>query len=184
MTTFLKAVLQRAVKINILNTMTGDKYNRKPALYVSISSKTRYMRVPRKRLFALCEYISRNSERHIHDVDIAVVDSTEISACNKRYLGSIGPTDVISFDLAERPDRPLSAQLIVCGQVAVKEAAGRRHGVQRELMLYVVHGLLHLLGYDDRKPSDAAEMYLKQEHMLDDFLREYRSTMKQSRGKG
>lgn len=161
--------------------MVRKNSNNKPMLYVAISSATEHMRVPRKRLFALCEYISDISQRHIHDVDIAVVDSNEIAACNRKYLQHRGPTDVISFDLADDSDQPLSAQLIICAEVAVAEATKYSHGPQRELMLYVVHGLLHLLGYDDQIASDAAEMYLEQERVLDDFLRKYNDELKKNR---
>lgn len=163
--------------------MARRKRNRRPALYVTITSGTQYMRVPRKRLFALVEYLAAMTERPIHDVDIAVVDSRRIAAYNRRYLGRGGATDVISFDLSGDPNAPLSAQVIACGQVAVREAAARGHGVQWELMLYVVHGLLHLLGYDDRTAADAAEMYLAQERLLDDFLEEYRRLLRKARGR-
>ncbi len=161
--------------------MARNKRSRKPALYVTITSGTKHLRVPRKRLFALVEYLAAASERPVHDVDVAVVDSRKIAAYNRRYLGCAGSTDVISFDLSGGPGAPLSAQIIVCGQVAVREAAARGHGVQWELMLYVVHGLLHLIGYDDRTAADAAEMYLAQENLLDDFLAEYRRALRKAR---
>lgn len=163
--------------------MAKKKQKIKPMLYVTISSETKQMRVPRKRIFALCEYMSENSDREIHDVDIAVLDSRDMAACNRKYLRHAGTTDVISFDLSEVESGPLSVQLIVCAEVAIKEAAKRGLGQQQELLLYIVHGLLHQLGCDDQTPADAAEMYLKQDEMLEGFLDQYNRDLRAKRGK-
>jgi probable rRNA maturation factor len=154
---------------------------KEPSLYVAVTSRTRSMRTPRKKIYSLVEFIAFKADRPIHDVDIAVVDSREMGKFNRKYLGHSGTTDVISFDLSEDPKGPLSAQIIVCGQVAVRESEKRKHGVQRELLLYVTHGLLHLLGYDDVKAADAAEMYLRQDELLEDFMVHYRAKLREER---
>ncbi len=153
-------------------------------MYVTIVSRSKFMRTPRKKIFDLIEYIARKTTRPVHDVDIAVVDSREMAKYNREYLSHAGTTDVISFDLSG-DDKSLSVQLIVCGQVAVREAAKRSHGEQKELLLYVTHGMLHLMGYDDQKSSDATRMYERQEKLLDGFLDEYhRQLKKTSKKKG
>ena len=141
-----------------------------PSIYVSVVSRTNHMRVPRKRIFQLAEFVASKTQRPILDVDVAVVDSREMGSYNRRYLHHAGTTDVISFDLSDAPDGPLIAQIIVCGQVAVRQAAKHACGVQRELLLYITHGLLHLLGYDDRKKQEAKAMSLYQEQLLDEFF--------------
>jgi probable rRNA maturation factor len=100
---------------------------------------------------------------------------------NRKYFKRGGTTDVISFDLSDDEEGALSAQVIVCGQVAARESANRGLSQQREVMLYVVHGLLHLLGYDDAEAADAAEMYLRQEDLLDEFLTVYRRSLTRKR---
>lgn len=140
---------------------------------VLISSRTRHIRVPRKKITGLVRFIARHERRAIGEVDILVVDSQAIAKLNRQYLGHRGATDVISFDLsAGEPDRQqrVYAQIIVCAQVAVREARRRGIGVQRELLLYVAHGLLHVLGYDDTKPTQADRMRLRQEELLAQFL--------------
>ena len=158
-----------------------DGSMKEPSLYVAVESRSQHMRTPRKKIYSLVEFIASQTDRPIHDVDIAVVDSREISRYNRRYLNHAGATDVISFDLSDDSKGPLSCQILVCGQIAKRESQKRGHGVQRELLLYVTHGLLHLLGYDDVRASDAAEMYLRQEDLLDEFMTHYRKKQKKGR---
>jgi len=129
------------------------------------------MRVPRKRIVELVEYVARREGVRPALVDIAVVTSGQIASMNRRYLGHGGVTDVISFDLSDETSEGLVAQIVVCGEVAVREAPLHGHGPQRELMLYVVHGLLHLTGYDDTTPRKAARMHAREEELLGEFFK-------------
>jgi len=141
---------------------------------VNISSSQTALRVPRKKIAAMVEFVARAEAACIDEVDIAVVSARRIASLNRRYLRHAGSTDVLSFDLSA-PGAGLATQLIVCAEVAVREARKRGLGPQRELMLYIVHGLLHVLGYDDADPESADKMYARQEELLDDFLKSYRS---------
>lgn len=141
------------------------------APHVEISSSQSAVRVPRKKLRELVAFISAAEGVRLSDADIAVVNSAEIARLNRQWLGHSGPTDVISFDMSDPADAGLSAQIIVCGDVAAAEARSRGLGVQRELMLYVVHGLLHLMGYDDSDPESSQVMHARQQQLLDEFRR-------------
>ena len=125
---------------------------------VRISSRQRALRVPRKRIIELVRFIARREPKPVAEVDVAVVSAQGIAALNRRWLGRRGTTDVMSFDLSGPGEAGLTAQVVVCADVAAREGR-RRHGVQRELLLYVAHGLLHLLGYDDTTPKAAAAMH-------------------------
>jgi len=138
---------------------------------VNISSTQRAMRVPRKKLTELVAFVAVSEGTAVCEGDIAVVASAEIAAMNRRYLGHAGPTDVLSFDMSDSGSRGISAQIVVCGDVAVKQARARGLGQQRELMLYVVHGLLHLMGYDDQSPRGAAKMHAREDEILEAFAR-------------
>jgi len=137
---------------------------------VLICSTQKVMRVPRKKLDRLIRFVARRGHVRLGQVDLAVVTSRQIAAMNRRYLGRGGATDVLAFDLSDGGE-PLEGQLVVCGDVAVREGRRRGTGPQRELMLYVVHGLLHLLGYDDARPPGARRMAERQEELLEAFLR-------------
>jgi probable rRNA maturation factor len=136
---------------------------------VNISSSQTALRVPRKKITAMVEFVARSEAVQADEVDIAIVTSRRIAALNRQYLQHVGATDVLSFDLSS-PGGGLIAQIIVCAEVAVREARARRIGPQRELMLYIVHGLLHMMGYDDTTPQAAEKMYARQEELLDAFL--------------
>ncbi|MCY2931960.1 MAG: rRNA maturation RNase YbeY [Planctomycetota bacterium] len=140
-----------------------------PPPAIAISSTTRAMRLPRKALADLIRFVVARQRVRVADVDLAVVSARQIAALNRRFLNHAGPTDVISFNLAE-PGQPVSAQLIVCADVALAQARRRNIPPRRELFLYVVHGLLHTFGYDDAAKPQAAKMAARQERLLAEFL--------------
>jgi probable rRNA maturation factor len=102
---------------------------------------------------------------------LAFVDDATIAGLNKRFLEHEGPTDVITFPYSK--GKKLEGEVVIGVEVAQREAADRGHDVTTELCLYAIHGVLHLCGYDDRSPKDAAEMrkkeraYLKQLNLPD-----------------
>lgn len=100
-------------------------------------------------------------------VSVAVVDDATIRAVNRRHLGHDWATDVISFGGLSDPGEPgLCGELVVSAETAV--AAARRAGVDAgdELALYVVHGLLHLCGYDDSAADDRDAMRRRESALL------------------
>ena len=98
-------------------------------------------------------------------VSVAVLDDKAIHELNRRYLHHDYPTDVLSFVL-EEGDQGLEGEVIVSAETAAREAAGFGWSAADELALYVVHGTLHLLGYDDHEDSDIAAMRAKERHYL------------------
>jgi probable rRNA maturation factor len=137
---------------------------------VTICSSQRILRVPRKRIDELVAHVAAAERTRLAEVDVAVVGAEEMAALNRRHLGREGATDALSFDLSESPASPLIAQLVVCADAAVREARGRGLPPQHELMLYVIHGLLHLMGYDDGDARSAARMHAREEELLAAFL--------------
>lgn len=138
---------------------------------VIISSTQNALRVPRKKLAELVQFLSRAEGVRVAAVDIAVVNSAEMTGVNRRFLDHRGDTDVISFDLTDQGGQGLSIQLVICGDVAVRQAP--HHGLkpQHELMLYVIHGLLHMMGYEDTTIRGGARMHAREEELLKQFLR-------------
>ena len=118
-------------------------------------------------------------------VDIVVVDSNEMAGHNRRFLGHRGTTDVISFDLTDEPSshgrRGFSAQLIVCAGVAKAQAPHHGLSPTRELLMYVIHGLLHVIGYDDQNIRAAAKMHARQDELLREFFSPQRHREKTNR---
>ena len=129
------------------------------------------MRVPRKRLAELMKFVAEREGTRLAEVDLAVVGSDEIASLNRGYLRHAGPTDVLSFDLSDSSACGICVQLVVCGDVALEQARARGLSPQRELMLYVVHGLLHVMGYDDATVRGAARMRARQDELLDELVK-------------
>jgi len=104
-------------------------------------------------------------------VTLAFVDDATIAGLNKRFLDHEGPTDVITFPYSR--GKNLEGEVVIGVEVARREASERGHDVNTELCLYVIHGTLHLCGYDDGTDREATEMrkkeraYLKQLSLSD-----------------
>jgi probable rRNA maturation factor len=93
------------------------------------------------------------------EISLAVVDDPTIRTLNKRYLQHDYETDVISFVLDwDEPAAHLAGQLIVSTDTAAREGQQLGSSMQEELLLYVIHGSLHLVGYDDKTEPDALAM--------------------------
>ena len=100
------------------------------------------------------------------ELTLAVVDDARMAQLHAHHCGELGTTDVLTFDLRDSPDEPLVAELVLCRDVAARQAAARGHAARLELLLYAVHGLLHLLGYDDHTEADAAAMHAREDQLL------------------
>jgi probable rRNA maturation factor len=90
-------------------------------------------------------------------VSVAVVDDPTIHRLNRQYLQHDYPTDVLSFVL-DASDDALDGEIIVSAETARAQAAKFGWGAEDELLLYAIHGALHLVGYDDLDPDEAARM--------------------------
>ncbi len=99
-------------------------------------------------------------------VGIALMDNAAIHALNKRFLEHDEPTDVLSFPLSDPGSRKLEGDLAVGAEMAQAQAKARGHDVRAELALYVIHGLLHLCGYDDNEDEGRAAMRERERHYL------------------
>jgi probable rRNA maturation factor len=98
-------------------------------------------------------------------LSIAFVDNNEIKKLNKRYFDSDEVTDVISFPLNNNKNF-LSGEIIVSVETAVKTAGERSISIEGEIILYIVHGILHLLGYNDENERDAGIMHEEESKIL------------------
>lgn len=102
------------------------------------------------------------------EVNVAIVDDATIQSLNLRHLGHDDPTDVISFPL-ERRGGYLEGEIVASLDTARKAAAELGWPAEDELLLYVVHGTLHLVGYDDLSDTDRARMRCCERRHLAEF---------------
>jgi len=113
--------------------------------------------IPSAKVRRLAAQIARKK-----NLSIAFVTNAAIRKINRRFLKHDFATDVISFPLGT----DLLGELVISAEFAVGEAAKRKIPVEEELLRYVAHGILHLLGYDDHAPADRAAMWKRQEREL------------------
>ncbi|MBT3891459.1 MAG: rRNA maturation RNase YbeY [Planctomycetaceae bacterium] len=108
------------------------------------------------------------------EVSLAIVDDETIHALNVQYLQHDYPTDVISFVL-EQAAGHLEGEVIVSAEMAATVAQEYGWSTQHELLLYVIHGTLHLVGYDDKDPQKKIEMQAAERRHLRQFSIEHRT---------
>ena len=103
-------------------------------------------------------------------ISIAIVDDARIRKVNKQFLGRDDPTDCLSFDLSdEDANSAKSFELLVNAERAIREASLRGHSSEAELALYVIHGLLHNLGFDDSTDNEARKMHDTENEILEEL---------------
>lgn len=99
-------------------------------------------------------------------LSLAFVDDATSHRLNKQFLDHDEPTDVITFPLSNAGAKKLEGELVIGAEVARRVAAERSHDEQAELALYVIHGVLHLCGYDDKNPAAERKMRERERHYL------------------
>jgi len=100
------------------------------------------------------------------DVCVLITSNAEVQELNRRHRRKDKPTDVLSFP-SDRPELP--GNIAISAEIAAANAVERGHSVETELKILILHGLLHLAGYDhenDRGEMEARELALRQEFKL------------------
>lgn len=108
------------------------------------------------------------------ELSIAVVSAEEIADLNEKYRDVTGPTDVLSFGCDDpcpvESDQPVAiGDVVIAPEIAIQQAAELGRTVEEELNLLLVHGILHLLGYDHESDEDAAVMQAREQVLLDAY---------------
>ena len=127
---------------------------------IHLTNEQRKVRLPEAKIRRLAAGIAKK-----RNVSIAFVTNAAIRKINRRFLNHDFATDVLSFPLSG-PGSDLFGELVISAEYAVAEAAKRKIPVEEELLRYVAHGVLHLLGYDDHRPADRKRMWARQEREL------------------
>ncbi len=104
------------------------------------------------------------------DLTLVLTGDEQIQALNRDFLGADAPTDVLSFPADEsdpETGRRYLGDVIVSLPRAAEQAAARGHGLDAEVQLLVVHGVLHLLGHDHAEADEKARMWAAQAKVLE-----------------
>jgi probable rRNA maturation factor len=112
------------------------------------------------------------------ELSILLVDPAYMAELNHRWMGGDGPTDVLAFPMEEGTIDPgpnelgggeptLLGDVVLCPEVATRQAEQANHETGDELDMLTMHGVLHLLGYDHAEPEEEREMFALQAKLLD-----------------
>jgi probable rRNA maturation factor len=104
-------------------------------------------------------------EQPVRRVAVAMLDDRAMSRLHVEHGGEDRTTDVLTFPAAP-PGQPIDTDIAVCVDEARRQAARRGHRVERELLLYCLHGVLHCAGYDDHRPDDFDRMHAREDEIL------------------
>ena len=127
--------------------------------------------VDEQRLAALARHVL-SAEQVDGSAELSVLFVTEdhIRQLNARFANEDHPTDVLAFPMMEEEDGALLlGDVVVCPKIAEQNAARLGHGLSTELAALVVHGTLHLLGYDHQGAEDKAKMDKRATEVLQTF---------------
>lgn len=114
------------------------------------------------------------------ELSVLLVDVEYMTELNHRWMGGEGPTDVLAFPMDEGSvdhgpnelaggEPTLLGDIVLCPEVAAKQAATAGHSTDDELHLLTVHGVLHLLGYDHAEAEEEKEMFGLQNRLLTEW---------------
>lgn len=108
---------------------------------------------------------------HDHEISVSIVGDRTIRRLNREYLGKDRPTNVLSFSMLEGEGVPVGSRLlgdvIISADTAAREADGEGASLQDRLMFLLLHGALHLCGYDHERSGDeeARRMEVKEREL-------------------
>lgn len=124
--------------------------------------------IDQQRLEQAVSSVLRTAEIDRATISIAVVDDTTIQRVHDEFMSIDEPTDVLSFVL-ESDEGYVDGEIVASADTAERTAERLGWNAAEELLLYVVHGALHLVGYDDLNPEAKKEMRRREREVLAEF---------------
>jgi probable rRNA maturation factor len=126
-------------------------------------------------LAALARFVLDRMRIHpLAELSVLLVDVATMEHLHVQWMDEPGPTDVLAFPMDElrpgdddaEPEAGLLGDVVLCPEVAERQAAQAGHSTEDELHLLCTHGILHLLGYDHAEPDQEREMFGVQNQLL------------------
>ncbi len=132
---------------------------------IRVVNRQEIVALDRKAIEKVAHTVLQGEEVADYEIVVALFDNAEIHRLNKQFLDHDEPTDVLSFPSGD-PGRKLTGDLAVGVEFGLAHANEAGHAVEAEIALYVIHGLLHLCGYDDHEEDEVARMRERESHYL------------------
>ncbi|WP_428938258.1 rRNA maturation RNase YbeY [Fontivita pretiosa] len=103
----------------------------------------------------------------LRELSIVLVNDQQMSRLHRQFMSISGPTDVLTFPMEfDAAGRAVSGEIVICVPQARRSAAEHGNNVRDELLLYALHGLLHLCGWDDRTDRQYRRMHRMEDAIL------------------
>jgi probable rRNA maturation factor len=134
---------------------------------VEVANQQQILPIDAERLAQAVREILQSAGFRSGSVSLAVVDDPEIHRLNREHLAHDYPTDVLSFLFSDEDG--IEGEIIVSAATAARTAPRYHWDAHDELLLYVIHGSLHLVGYDDQTPDAKAKMQQREREQLARF---------------
>ena len=133
---------------------------------ITVTDRWHAHAVPAESLQGAVERTLRNAGCAEARVTIVLVGDAEIAELNEQYLGHKGPTDCITFPMHDGDDDGIDGEIVVSVETAARQARARGIDLDAEILLYTIHGTLHLLGMDDDTEEGADRMHALEDRLL------------------
>lgn len=142
-------------------------------MIVTISDEQNVLRLNPKGVESLVRAVIAYEKTTCDEVTIYFVDTPTICELHERFFNDPTPTDCITFPLDQEEDEDfpyrILGEVFVCPETALKYAEKNQVDPLEETSLYIIHGLLHLMGYDDIEPDDILEMRQAEQRHLENI---------------
>lgn len=136
---------------------------------ISISNRQRRLKIDTKLLSKIIHRVLDLIGDERLNLSVVLVDDATMAELNERYHSTSGPTDVLSFGYGEG-----DGELIISVERARVQARRFRTTTAREIVLYVVHGVLHLLGYNDLRKTERQKMRMAERRVVRVLAKSFR----------
>jgi probable rRNA maturation factor len=137
---------------------------------IEIADERQSRKLDKARLKLGAQRVLQDARIESAEISIAIVDDARMHELNRQYLAHDYATDVLSFLLEyDEEERSLDGEIIVSAEYAAREAARYGWTSDDELLLYVIHGCLHLVGYDDATAEGQRAMRAAEKECLAQF---------------
>jgi probable rRNA maturation factor len=140
-------------------------------MIIEILNLQNKVRVNKNRLKELAESVLKSMDESDAELSVLVSDDGYIKKLNKKYRNKNAATDVLAFSAREgvnpRAESSVLGDVVISAETAKREAEKRKISFHEEMSLYLIHGILHLLGYDDAKAAEREIMRAKENELME-----------------
>ncbi len=140
--------------------------DREPALTVDFPKQHEDDRIDAQWVRDRLHEALRHMDASVHRIAVMLVDDDQMARLHEVHRGENSTTDVLTFQTSPT-GAPIDADIAVCVDEAARSAAGRDHSIQREVLLYALHGVLHCDGFDDHTEEQLRAMHAEEDRILE-----------------